>query len=293
VAKTRSVLSLTSENVLAAYVLLAAVSSASIRPPRTVLFVACYLAAAGLLAALNAFPVSGSPFLRGVRTVFPLLLFSPLYTGTGLLSAALPRWILSGPLERWEAFLFAGQPSMYLAERLPSLALSETLHAAYVSYYVLVAVLPLSLLLRGREEDSARTVLALCLCFALCSLCYIWLPVASPFFTYPPIGPPLAEGFFYRMAHGISNRGGVLGGAFPSSHAALTLVNLLMAFRLKRSIFWWTLVPSVLLLLATVYCRYHYAIDIFAGAALAAAVVAAVRSMGRGTDPARPAEGAH
>lgn len=86
---------------------------------------------------------------------------------------------------------------------------------------------------------------------------YIWLPVASPFFIYPPIGPPLSDGFFYRLAHAISNRGGVLGGAFPSSHAALTVINLLMAFKLHRRLFWWTLAPSVLLLVATGYCRYH------------------------------------
>lgn len=270
------------EDVLAGFVLLAALSAAIIRPPGTAAFIACYLAAILLLAGLRLMPNTGSRLVRGLRTVFPLLLFSPLYTGTGLLSSGLRHWVLSCPLERWEARLFDGQPSMYLAEKLPSLALSETMHAAYVSYYLLVAALPLALLLAGREEDSARAVFALCFCFALCNLCYIWLPVASPFFIYPPLGPPLSEGLFYRLAHGISNRGGVLGGAFPSSHAALTVVNLLMTFSLHRKLFWWTLVPSVLLLVATVYCRYHYALDTLAGVALAVGVVAVVQKMGRG-----------
>jgi membrane-associated phospholipid phosphatase len=237
------------------------------------------LAAIILLADLRLIADTGATFVRGLRTIFPLLLFSPLYTGTGLVSRGLRQWVLSRPLERWEGALFGGQPSMYLAEKLPSLALSETLHAAYVSYYLLVAALPLALLLAGREEDTARTVLALCLCFALCNLFYIWLPVASPFFIYPPIGPPFSDGFFYQLAHGISNRGGVLGGAFPSSHAALTGVNLLMAFRFQRKLFWWTLAPSALLLVATVYCRYHYALDIVAGVALAAGVAFAVSSL--------------
>ena len=265
------------ELVLAAYIFLAAVSAAIIRPTGALGISIYYLAALGLFVCLRLVPPSRSAFVRGMRAVFPLMLFSPLYTGTGLLSSALPRWVLSAPLERWEAALFGGQPSMYLAERLPGLFLSETLHAAYVSYYLLIAALPLVLVFLGRVRESARAVFALCLCFALCNLCYIWLPVASPFFIYPPIGPPLSGGFFYRLAHGISNRGGVLGGAFPSSHAALTAINLLMAFKLHRRLFWWTLVPSVLLLVATVYCRYHYALDIVAGVALAALVVHATK----------------
>lgn len=245
------------EDVLAGFVFLAALSAAIIRPPGAAALVAGYLAAVILLAGLRCLADTPSRFVRGLRAVFPLVLFSPLYTGTGLVSSGLRQWVLSGSLERWEAALFGGQPSMFLAEMMPNLALSELLHSAYVSYYLLVAALPLVLLLTGREEDSAQAVFALCLCFALCNLFYIWLPVASPFFIYPPIGPPLSDGFFYRLAHAISNRGGVLGGAFPSSHAALTVINLLMAFKLHRRLFWWTLAPSVLLLVATGYCRYH------------------------------------
>jgi membrane-associated phospholipid phosphatase len=87
----------------------------------------------------------------------------------------------------------------------------------------------------------------------------------------------LSGGFFYRLAHGISNRGGVLGGAFPSSHAALTMVNLFLSYRLHRKLFWWTLAPSALLLIATVYCRYHYALDSIAGVALSVGVIWATR----------------
>ena len=264
------------ERVLKAYLGLALIAIAALRPERAVPMAVCYLTALGLLIALSKFGPQRSAFLRGLRIVFPLLLFSPLYTGTGLLSAAQSRWAFSAWLERWETALFHGQPSMCLAQLVPCLWVSEALHAAYVSYYLLVAALPLSLVLRRREREAARAVGVLVLGFALCALCYIWLPVASPFFIYPPIGPPLSGGFFYGLAHGISNRGGVLGGAFPSSHAALTVINLLLAFKLERRLFWWTLLPSILLLIATVYCRYHYALDTIAGTALAITIVAVV-----------------
>jgi membrane-associated phospholipid phosphatase len=232
-----------------------------------------YLIAFGCIAGLRRMAHANTALIRSARILFPLVLFSPLYTGTGLLSAALPRWAFSDWLEHVEAGLFRGQPSMYLAQLFSSLALSESLHAAYVSYYFLVAALPLTLVIQRREQETAQVVFVICLCFSICCLCYIWLPVASPFFLYPLIGPPLSDGFFFRLAHGISNQGGVLGGAFPSSHAAMTMVNLLLAYRLERRLFWWTLAPSTLLLIATVYCRYHYALDTIVGAVLAILLV--------------------
>jgi membrane-associated phospholipid phosphatase len=265
------------EIILPAYLVVAIASILLLSPSGEAPMVISYLIAAVFVFLLSRMNQALTALVRSARILFPLALFSPLYTGTGLISSALPHWTFSVWLERIEAGLFRGQPSMYLAQLFPSLALSETLHAAYVSYYFLVAALPLVLVIRRKERFAAQVVFTLCLCFSLCCLCYIWLPVASPFFIYPPFGPPLSDGFFYQLAHGISNRGGVRGGAFPSSHAALTMVNLLLAWRLERRLFWVTLVPSGLLLGATVYCRYHYALDTIAGAALAVAVIMAAR----------------
>ena len=270
------------EPVLLAYLALAVVSIIILLPVGAGAMVLFYLLAAAFIISLRVMHRPSSVLVRSARILFPLALFSPLYTGTGLICAALPRWAFSAWLERIEAVLFHGQPSMYMAQLFPSLALSETLHAAYVSYYLLVAALPLALVIQRREREAEQVVFVICLCFSICCLCYIWLPVASPFFIYPAFGPALSNGFFYQLAHGISNRGGVLGGAFPSSHAALTMVNLLLAWRLERRLFWWTLVPSVLLLIATVYCRYHYALDTFAGAALAVLMALTVK---RGRSP--------
>lgn len=265
------------EYILLAYLSLAIVSILVLRPAGSVRMAAFYIIAFGCGICLRKMGPAPTTFVRSARILFPLLLFSPLYTGTGLLSVALTHWPFSAWLERVESALFHGQPSMYLAQLVPSLTVSEILHASYVSYYFLVAALPLILVLQRREREAAQTVCMICLCFAVCCLFYIWLPVASPFFLYPLIGPPLSHGFFYQLAHGISNRGGVFGGAFPSSHAAMTMVNLLLAYRLERCLFWWTLVPSVLLLIATVYCRYHYALDTLAGIVFASLLILAAR----------------
>jgi len=56
-----------------------------------------------------------------------------------------------------------------------------------------------------------------CLGFALCNLCYIWLPVVSPSFLYPLIGAPMSNGFFLPTGARISNRGGCWAARSPAA----------------------------------------------------------------------------
>jgi membrane-associated phospholipid phosphatase len=65
----------------------------------------------------------------------------------------------------------------------------------------------------------------------------------------------------------------VIGAAFPSSHVAVSV---------GVAYFVWVYLPRAryliaidvfLLALATVYCRYHYAVDVFGGLLVAAAMI--------------------
>jgi membrane-associated phospholipid phosphatase len=55
------------------------------------------------------------------------------------------------------------------------------------------------------------------------------------------------------------------GAAFPSSHVAVSLCTCLFSWRYLRRIRWVHALMVTLLCLATVYCRYHYAVDVIAG----------------------------
>jgi len=56
--------------------------------------------------------------------------------------------------------------------------------------------------------------------------------------------------------------------AFPSLHSAVTTVSLVFAFRYLRRLFWILLPFAIGLILATIYLRHHYVIDLLAGFAL-------------------------
>ena len=63
------------------------------------------------------------------------------------------------------------------------------------------------------------------------------------------------------------------GAAFPSSHVAVALCTVSFSFRYLRPIRYAHLVVAVLLCVSTVYCRYHYVVDVLAGLVTAAVVV--------------------
>jgi membrane-associated phospholipid phosphatase len=55
------------------------------------------------------------------------------------------------------------------------------------------------------------------------------------------------------------------GAAMPSSHVAIALCTVYFSFRYLPKIRYVHLAVAILLSLATVYCRYHYALDVVAG----------------------------
>jgi membrane-associated phospholipid phosphatase len=66
---------------------------------------------------------------------------------------------------------------------------------------------------------------------------------------------------------------GITRDCFPSGHTELTVLVLYYARKFDRRIFWWLLPFGIGIVLSTVYLRYHYVIDVIAGAVLAGAIV--------------------
>ena len=56
---------------------------------------------------------------------------------------------------------------------------------------------------------------------------------------------------------------------FPSGHTMLTVTSLIVLWRWQRRWFWWLVVPAALLIASTALLRYHWVVDVAAGAACA------------------------
>jgi len=236
------------------------------------------------LHVLVAFLVLGlPPFARPVAAIggrwprlagmaadwYPLLLIPVLYTELAALNQAV--WgghYFDGMILGWEAAIFGGQPSRELAVALPYLVLSELLHAAYLSYYLIIFGPPLYLYLRGRTADFHLAAFTVMLTFFVHYLFFIFLPVQGPRYLFPPPDGVIAEGYLFEVTHRVLEAGSSQGAAFPSSHVGVSFAQTFVVLRTIPALFVPLLVLSTGLALGAVYGGFHYATDALAGLVL-------------------------
>jgi membrane-associated phospholipid phosphatase len=226
------------------------------------------------------------------RHFYPVLLYAGLFAETGWLNQMFMRGYLDPVVIRWDQSLFGCQPSLLLMEKLPFLLVSEVFYAAYFSYYIMIGGVGLALYLRNRRAFF-HYVSVVSFVFYVCYLIYIVVPVIGPpVFFHPILGyslpaqlqqlaPPeeypqaVRSGVFFQIMMWIYEVFEAPGAAIPSSHVAVALCTVFFSFRYLRPIRWPHLAVAVLLCLATIYCRYHYASDVLAGIATAALLIPA------------------
>src|SRR5688572_26433131 len=244
--------------------------------PGRVWLVAVHLAISASLLTLNrARPSVG--VLRVVHDWHPLMLFPILYKEVELLAAVIGDWRLTAAIPAWESALFAGQPSLYLSERLAFVPLSEYLHFCYLSYVIVIPSVTAYWYVSGRRAAFGELLLMLSTVLLGSYLFFILLPVDSPYYLSQRLGPPLSGHFFFDLVHQISARGGARGGAFPSAHVSGAFVVSLVAWRHQRRLAYLLVPITGSVMIATVYGRFHYVLDTLAGAALAIVVVLGYR----------------
>ena len=189
-----------------------------------------------------------------------------------MFAAAFGDWGLTTSIPALEATLFNGQPSLYLSERWPSVALSEYLHFCYLSYVLVIPGLAGYWYATGRRVAFHELVLVLALAMFGSYVFFILFPVDSPYYVSDRLGPPAAGHLFFDLVHELSARGGARGGAFPSAHVSGSVLVWLVAWRHQRLVAY-LLTPLIGgVLIATVYGRFHYALDTLAGIVVALAV---------------------
>lgn len=228
------------------------------------------------------------PLLDFFRNFYPIMLYVPIYNETGHLNQLFATGMRDPYFIRLEQTIFGGQPSLELMGRLPYLAVSELFYISYFSYYIMITGCGLALFLRSRKEFH-HYISLVSFVFYACFITYIFLPVVGPRIFYRELGdfelPPelrpsvvpafpaaIQSGPFYQIMALIYHHFETPGAAFPSSHVAVAVTTLYFSFKYLRKIRWIHAVMAMLLCLSTVYCRYHYAVDI-AGGLLTAAVM--------------------
>jgi membrane-associated phospholipid phosphatase len=223
------------------------------------------------------------PVGRTIRELYPLFLLPGLYSELDILNGlAAP---VHDPLVRqWELLVFGGQISRDWWQAAPSAFWSTVFHAAYLSYYLIVSAPALYFAWKGDLAAVRRFVLVVMATFIICYLCFIFFPVAGPYYEFPRPAGWFIENPAARLAYEALATGSSYGAAFPSSHVAAALAATLAAMRSSRRLGLLLLIPTTLLTIGVVYCQMHYGVDVLAGLAVAGLVtwlVGATKSVSR------------
>lgn len=202
---------------------------------------------------------------RALRAFYPVLFVWAAYAQTGAMNQIVRTGFIDEALRALDARLFGCDPATAFAAALPHPAVAEVMHGLYFSYYLLFPGLALGLHFAGKARELDDYLSTLCGAFYACCLAFIFLPAVGPV----ELKAPAAGRFFPQVMDLIYRWFEQPGGAFPSSHVVIALIALAYA---RRHAPRWSpvfLVGCLGVLPATVYCQYHYAVDVLAGTAVA------------------------
>ena len=172
-------------------------------------------------------------------------------------------------LIKLDYLIFNGYPTVMM-ESIMTPLLTDILQTAYSTYYFLPVALGIALKIRGEEKAFDQSLFLIMLCFYLSYIGYMLMPALGPRFTLSHLQDRDLQGLFITgHVQEILNRlEGVKRDAFPSGHTGIALTVCYLAWRFEKRLFSIFLPVTLALVASTVYCRYHYVVDVIGGVAL-------------------------
>ena len=167
--------------------------------------------------------------------------------------------------------LFGTSPTVWF-QAIEAMPLGEVLSFCYVLFF---PYLYGSLIARlcGERATAERFFSGLFSLYGIGFLFYSLVPAFGPSLGEPQLfAAPIANGPLANWVLGIVLAGSNGADVFPSLHIAVTLYILLFDRKASPRRFAVALIPASLLMIATLYLRFHYGVDIIAGALLALAM---------------------
>jgi hypothetical protein len=183
---------------------------------------------------------------------------------------------LDALLYKVDLLLFGFEPAISM-QAWVSPAVTEWFAFFYFGYFFLICahIVPIVLFSKDRQSQNEFTLSAL-LVFSIGHLTYMLVPGFGPGAAMTSsFAQPLPRGPWLDTVWHTVETGGALKDIFPSIHTAIPTVITLWSFRHRGKLpyrYTWPLVcfVSANVIIATMYLRWHYLIDVVAGFTLGA-----------------------
>jgi membrane-associated phospholipid phosphatase len=198
-----------------------------------------------------------------------------LYATLGRVTFAAIPWLADPALATVDRLLLAGRSPSLVVDPFVTPVMVEVLSFFYGAFipYLYISIF-LGLVGRAPAEREVF-ITGFALLYAMSFLGYLFVPARGPIVELAAAyGTPLTGGRFHTLVVTTIDGMGGPHGAFPSLHLGATLYMLIFDLRHGDTLRGLVYVPlAVLIGIATVTLRYHYVVDLLAGAALAALAV--------------------
>ncbi|MCX7877025.1 MAG: phosphatase PAP2 family protein [Ignavibacteria bacterium] len=180
---------------------------------------------------------------------------------------------------KMDYWIFGLNPTEWIY-RFQNPFLTEFLQIVYIYYYPMILVFGLQLYLPGRYGEFKFTLFVLFFSFYISYLLYMVFPAIGPRFhlhNFYSISTELPGLFLTEPIRDFINFGesippGVLNpdyyvqrDAMPSLHVISAFLILWLSGKFRMKSFYFYLPYFIFMVIATVYLRYHYIVDIFGG----------------------------
>jgi membrane-associated phospholipid phosphatase len=221
-----------------------------------------------------------SAFITGVHRwyCYPFILF--VFKEIYLMVRPIHPVDYDGFLAAADHWLFGVYPTQWMMQ-FAHPVLTEIFQISYFSYYILFLILGVELYKEHSVEEFDRAAFLIVYGFYLSYLGYFLLPAVGPRFTlhnFYTLDQELPGLLCTPWMRAIVNAGESISSTtpnalavvqrdvFPSGHTELTLIVIYLSHRYRIKLRWLVTVFGSLLIVATVYLRYHYVVDLFGGA---------------------------
>jgi membrane-associated phospholipid phosphatase len=217
------------------------------------------------------------------RNWYPVLYVASCYREmASLIPVVRHSYAADGWLADFDLSLYGEQPAMWFG-RHQVLALNEFLQVVYTLFIPAVLFVGVLLWRKGAIAEFQYYAFLIALGFLASYAGYVLVPARGPRFWLKELQyiPLQGSWLFHAMQAGLDGLEHAHYDCFPSGHTEMTILawwgSRLVSKRLWTIYFAYT--PP--LIFATVYLRYHYSLDVFAGAILAILLIAATPSIYR------------
>ena len=208
------------------------------------------------------------------RHWYPLLYVAASYKEMNILIPGIRRGTADAALARIDYAVLHVHPTVWI-ERLHHPLLTEYLQIVYSFFIPALLLVALIIWRRRRMDEFRHYAFLISLGFLVSYLFYFLVPARGPRFLLSHLQQSELQGvwIFEWFRNLLDRLEGIHYDCFPSGHTLLTLLGWWSARRISRYFFYAFTVFTVSQIFSTVYLRYHYVIDLVAGAAMAVGIL--------------------